>query len=203
MAHAVEPPEPLVVHFDGLCQPMNPGGIACYGFVVRQAGEVLRAEHGLVGEPFSEDASSNSAEYGALVRALTWLLDHGHAARPVAVYGDSQLVVEQVNGKYRVRSERLLPLWREARALADRFERLSLAWVPRAENAEADALTEAAYAEAIEGNPEWMRRVTAFLATPQELAALERRGLPTKPYMSRMDFLKAIKKDKEREKEIV
>ena len=188
--------DPLHVHFDGLCQPINPQGIACYGFVARRGDEVLHEEHGLAAEPFTEGATNNVAEYVGLLKALAWLDQERHHARPVRVHGDSMMVVDQMNGKYKPKSEPLLDLYEEARRVAARFSELTVTWVPRAENAHADDLTERAYRDAMDRSAEYRRRAEVFLATPAELAALTRRGLPVKPYMSRMDFMKAIQRTK-------
>lgn len=185
--------EPLVVHFDGLCQPLNPHGIACFGFVVRHGEEVLRAEHGLAAEPFSEEATSNVAEYMGAIRAMEWVVEQGLHDRAVKVHGDSRLVIDHLSGLTPSRSPRLRPYAERARALARAFAKLEFAWIPRAENIDADALTEAAYVEQLERNEEFMRRARAFLCTPQEIAALQRRGIPTKPYLSRMEFMRHIR----------
>lgn len=186
--------EPLRVHFDGLCQPINPQGIACYGFVAREADALLHEEHGLAAEPFTENATNNLAEYVGLIKALEWLDREGHHERAVRVHGDSMMVVEQMAGKYKPKTDPILGAYEAARALVSRFRDLTVAWVPRAENGHADDLTERAYRDAMEGSPEWRRRAEVFLATPAELAALRRRGIPLKPYMSRMDFMKAIQR---------
>lgn len=188
--------DPLHVHFDGLCQPINPQGIACYGFVARRGDTVLHEEHGLATEPFTESATNNLAEYVGLLKALAWLDREGHHDRPVRVHGDSMMVVEQMMGKYKPKADSILAAYHEARALTGRFRDLTVTWVPRAENGHADDLTERAYREAMETNAEWRRRAEVFLATPAELAALQRRGIPVKPYMSRMDFMKAIQRSK-------
>src|ERR671919_636644 len=72
----------LFVNFDGLCEPANPAGIPCYGFVVTDELATLSyREYGLVDlvQPFSPQANSNTAEYGSAIRAMEWLLQNGYA----------------------------------------------------------------------------------------------------------------------------
>jgi ribonuclease HI len=69
----------IQVYFDGLCQPYNPGGIACYGFVILakkgHEQEQQYSEYGLAAEPFSDNATTNVAEYTGIIKALDWLLE--------------------------------------------------------------------------------------------------------------------------------
>lgn len=137
----------ITIHFDGLCQPKNPGGIATYGFVVHEGRKRLHEECGLAAEPWTPGATNNVAEYTAVVKALEWAEGAGLARRPVVVYGDSDLVVKQLTGEYKVRAPNLVGLFTRARELAERFADVRFEWIPRARNAEADALTNRAYAE--------------------------------------------------------
>jgi ribonuclease HI len=83
----------IEVYFDGLCQPVNPCGIACYAFVVKSDGKTIHSDYGLAAEPFSKDATNNVAEYMALVKALKWLLANNLNTGKVEIKSDSQLVV--------------------------------------------------------------------------------------------------------------
>jgi len=60
----------IQVNIDGLCQPINPGGIACYAFIIRSNGRTMHSGYGIAGEPFSKDSTNNVAEYTALAKAL-------------------------------------------------------------------------------------------------------------------------------------
>ena len=87
-------------------------------------------------------ATNNVAEYRALIEGLK--LARSHGADRLRVFSDSALMVQQMRGAYKVRHEALRPLHRAAlQALAD-FERWSIRTVPRARNAHADALVNAA-----------------------------------------------------------
>jgi ribonuclease HI len=87
-------------------------------------------------------ATNNVAEYRALIAGLEAAADLG-AARLV-VRADSQLLIRQLEGRYRVKHAGLQPLYRRARDLLAGYEDVVLEHVPREENAEADALVNAA-----------------------------------------------------------
>jgi len=126
----------LVVHVDGGARG-NPGP-AAIGVVVSDAGGELVEQ---LGEPIGE-TTNNVAEYRALLRGIERARALG--ASEVEVVGDSELVAKQVKGQYKVKHAGLRPLHAEAvRALAG-FERWSVRTVPRAQNAAADALVNAA-----------------------------------------------------------
>lgn len=124
--------EPLKasVWFDGAAEP-NPGWAGA-GFVVRIAGRPPEVHAVPLGR-----ATNNVAEWTALVLALKRASELG--ATHVRVFGDSQLVLRQVEGTYKVRDAGLKPLAEQAKALLATFAAYDVEWVPRAENAEADA----------------------------------------------------------------
>jgi ribonuclease HI len=126
----------VVVHVDGGARG-NPGP-AAIGVVVSDPAGALLEE---LGEPIGA-TTNNVAEYRALLRGLERARALG--ADDVEVVGDSELVAKQVNGQYKVKHAGLKPLHAEAlRALAG-FERWRVRTVPRAQNAAADALVNAA-----------------------------------------------------------
>lgn len=126
--------EPVVLYFDGLCEP-NPGGWASCAWVAlaRDGSEVARG--GRVSPPQREN-TNNWAEYTALNQGLCWLERNGYHG--VRVRGDSQLVVNQVLGVYQVNSPALRELHAEA---VGRIARVGavVEWVPREKNHRADA----------------------------------------------------------------
>ncbi len=149
----------IEVYFDGLCQPVNPRVIACYAFVVKSDDETIHRGYGVAAEPFSQDATNNVAEYTALVRALEWLVANNFSSGKVEVIGDSEFVVNQQNGKYKAKSKRIIPLYRQALLLKDKFSDITIRHVLRGENREADRLTNIAYNEAVQKNPEYLDRI--------------------------------------------
>jgi ribonuclease HI len=135
----VKPPLALRLHVDGASRG-NPGE-AGFGVHVTdgEGGEVA----GLFG--YLGKATNNVAEYQALLHGLRFALARGAAA--VEVFSDSELLVRQIEGRYRVKNPGLLPLHREARSLFARFERARLTHVPREQNRAADALANRALDE--------------------------------------------------------
>lgn len=119
------------IHTDGAARG-NPGP-AAYAYVIGRAGRPPIEAKGCLGT-----ATNNQAEYEALVRALK------HAARlgvraPV-VHSDSELLVRQMNGEYRVKDPALRELYEQATALERGFESLTVRHVRRESNRRADEL---------------------------------------------------------------
>ena len=109
-------------------------------FVADPRGAALAEMYGYLGR-----ATNNVAEYQALLHALRWALARG--ARRVRVFSDSELVVRQIGGQYRVKHSDMLRLHREATALLGRFEEASVSHVRREQNRDADRLANRAIDE--------------------------------------------------------
>lgn len=126
-----EGPLELIIYTDGGSRG-NPGpagiGVAIYDK------DILVGE---IGEYIGE-ATNNVAEYKALVRGLEECRRLG-AAR-VKVFADSELLVKQINGQYKVKNEGLFPLYQEAYFLSKGFDNFSIAHIKREKNKIADAL---------------------------------------------------------------
>ncbi|MCA1812369.1 MAG: ribonuclease HI family protein [Halobacteriales archaeon] len=115
--------------FDGASRGNpGPGGA---GAVLLVEGERVR-----VSEPLPR-ATNNVAEYHGLIAGLRAARDQG--VTHLEVRGDSELVLFQMAGRYRVRTPWLVPLHAEAQGLARQFAAIAYRPVPRAENHEADA----------------------------------------------------------------
>ena len=110
----------------------NPGEAGC-GLVV-ELGDGTREEHSI----YLGHRTNNVAEYAGLLAALTRARDLG--VRDIRVLSDSQLLVQQMNGSYRVKARHLQPLWLRAQALARSFRTCRCEHVFREANREADAL---------------------------------------------------------------
>jgi len=121
----------LTVCFDGAARG-NPGR-AAIGVIVLKGGVPVRE----IGETIGE-TTNNIAEYRALLRGLEEARALG--ARTVRICSDSELVVRQLSGQYKVRSEHLAPLHRQAISRMRQFDRVSVVHVPREQNQGADAL---------------------------------------------------------------
>ena len=131
----------MIVKTDGLCEP-NPGGSACYGFVVYQKDRIIASGLGLVAQ--GKGATNNVGEYGAIIAALEWLLFNNYHRRKIKLLSDSQLCIRQLTGEYTVRSATLKDYFEKADGLIKKFPRLTLKWVSREDIAEADALSRVA-----------------------------------------------------------
>ena len=126
----------LVVHVDGGARG-NPGPAAVGVVVSTPDGDVLDELGRVIGV-----ATNNVAEYRGVLLGLERARALG--ATEVEVVNDSELVAKQLTGEYRVKHAGLQPLHQEARAALGRFEDWSIRSVPRADNARADALVNAA-----------------------------------------------------------
>jgi len=122
----------VVVHVDGGARG-NPGPAAAAAVVSTPDGEVLDEAHELLGV-----VTNNVAEY----RGLLLGLDRARAlgADEVEVVNDSELIAKQVNGEYKVKHPDMKPLHAQAMAALREFDSWSIRSVPRAQNADADAL---------------------------------------------------------------
>jgi ribonuclease HI len=90
--------EVVTVRFLGQCLPRNPGGIACYAYIIRNKEcRLLHESCGLAAEPNSPSSTNNVATYTALIRALEWLIKNGYSNDIIKVYGNSKLVTSQIN----------------------------------------------------------------------------------------------------------
>jgi len=137
----------IVVHIDGLCEPVNPGGTANFGYLIRQDDAVLARKSGVVGK--GPAMSNNVAEYAALCEALEFLLKKNLEDLPIEVRSDSRLVVYQMSEKWKFHGGLYAEKHNEAERLAAEFNRLSFKWIPREENEEADGLSREAYEKAL------------------------------------------------------
>ena len=136
-AQAPEPGSTLYVYSDGASRG-NPGKAAT-GFVVMDGAGLLVHEGGTR----LEDCTNNQAEYRAIIEALEWVeRELGHDFH-LECRLDSELVVKQLKGEYKVKKEELKPLSMKAMNLLMYFTSFELRHVPRAENARADAMANA------------------------------------------------------------
>jgi probable phosphoglycerate mutase len=123
----------ITAYFDGGARG-NPGPAGWGAFIVDDEGAVLAELHGALGR-----ATNNVAEYHGLIAALQWAVDHGVTA--LRVRGDSQLLIEQMRGNYRVKHEGLQPLFKQARLLVMQIGDVRFEHVRRESNKDADRLS--------------------------------------------------------------
>jgi ribonuclease HI len=124
--------ERLVVHVDGGARG-NPGPAAIAAVLADSDGTVLEERSEVIGR-----ATNNVAEYRALLLGIERARALG--ARELELVGDSELIVRQVRGEYRVKDSALRELHAQVAAALGDFDRWTIRNVPRAENARADRL---------------------------------------------------------------
>lgn len=140
-----------IMNIDGAARG-NPGP-AAYAIVINREGLPPIEESDTLGT-----TTNNVAEYTALVRGLERAAELG--IRHLEVLSDSELLVKQMNGEYRVRHPDLVPLHEAANRLSRSFDRVSVSHIRRDRNSRADALCN----EALDGHPH--PRGTAVLPSP-------------------------------------
>jgi ribonuclease HI len=131
---APTPPEPgwFVAHCDGGSRG-NPGP-AGYGAVIEDPqGRIVARLSEYLGRQ-----TNNYAEYSGLIAVLTWSIQNG--AKHLRVVSDSELMVRQMTGRYKVSSPAIKPLWEESKRLAARIEGFKIGHTLRGGNKEADRL---------------------------------------------------------------
>ena len=122
----------LVVNIDGGARG-NPGP-AGYGVVIEdESGKRIDSLSEYLGAQ-----TNNFAEYSGLLAALEYGLKHGYTA--IKVRSDSELLVKQIKGEYKVRSEALVDIYREAKELIRKYKSFQIRHVYREQNREADRL---------------------------------------------------------------
>ncbi len=143
ISHEAQSQDPgILAWFDGACEPVNPGGTASFGVIVKgEDGTVLLREHGVVGK--GDAMSNNVAEYSGVLHILKYLRS-GPPGR-VTIHGDSNLVINQLNGKWRIKKGLYLAIATETKELLAHLRglgwQISFCWIPREQNEECDALS--------------------------------------------------------------
>jgi ribonuclease HI len=120
----------------------NPGPAGYGVFIELPAGGTVELHGGL------GIATNNVAEYNGLLAALAWALDHGH--RDIHIRADSELLVKQMRGEYKVKHPGLQPLVARARLLVAQLGRVQFEHVRREQNKDADRLSNVGMDEAEE-----------------------------------------------------
>lgn len=141
----------------------NPGP-ASYGVVIRDPrGEIVAKLKKYIGR-----STNNVAEYYGLIAALDYAQQHG--IRALQVQSDSELLVRQMLGQYKVKSPELRPLYERARKMAQAFDSFKIEHLYREQNAEADALANEALDET-SGRPPATPKLNANPSKPQPAPA--------------------------------
>jgi ribonuclease HI len=123
----------------------NPGEAGCGAAICDETGAVVKELSRYLGH-----TTNNVAEYEALLMGLEALVQMGR--KKVRVQSDSQLLVRQLNGEYRVKDEKLKVLFQRAVSLLRRFDAYRILHVPRESNKLADRLANRGIDDAVESN---------------------------------------------------
>ena len=111
----------------------NPGP-AAFGYVVKKDGQIIKSGNGYIGI-----ATNNVAEYTAVIEALTWL-ESSYPKVNLTFYLDSELVVSQLSGIYKVKNSNIRNLIFKIRTLESNFGQVNYKHIPREKNKQADRL---------------------------------------------------------------
>ncbi len=153
--------ETVTVRFLGQCVPRNPGGIACYAYIIRnKEGLLLHESCGLAAELNSPSSTNSVANYTALIKALEWLIKRQYTKDIIKVYGNSKLIISQINvGEPFIRSNKdsisknVLPLYTRVMKMKSKFYYISFELISDYDNRyiddkEVEELSLLAYIEA-------------------------------------------------------
>ena len=121
-----------VIFTDGMAKP-NPGPAAIGATIKDEQGKLISS----ISQPIGP-ATNNQAEYRAIIAALEEAIKLG--ADQVDIHSDSELVVRQVKGQYRVKNASLKPLYQKVKQLQSQLEGFTITHIPRQQNREADNL---------------------------------------------------------------
>ena len=131
-------PSKLKLFFDGSCLPKNPGGIAGYGWrLVDMDGNEVKTDCGEVCR--GPGATNNIAEWAGVTNGLQYLKDQKWTGE-LEILGDSQLVIYQLLGEYKVRKDTLIPYFQKCKSILEKWQ-WSATWIPREQNEECDVLS--------------------------------------------------------------
>lgn len=122
----------VVIFTDGTAEP-NPGPAAIGAIIKDEQGKLITSISQGIGQ-----ATNNQAEYRAIIAALENAISLG--ASQVDIHSDSELVVRQINGRYRVKNAALKPLYQRVKQLQSQLKGFTITHIPRQQNIEADSL---------------------------------------------------------------
>lgn len=172
---ASTPAQSITAHCDGGARG-NPGP-AGYGAEITDAQGNVLAEL----SEFLGFRTNNFAEYSGLLATLQYALDHGHSS--LRVISDSELMVKQIKGQYKVKSPDLIPLWQEAKRRIGKLDQFEITHALRHKNKAADRLANEAMDRGMkrgtpaEGRP-LMAKPDPALASQNGVQSLPLRAIP-------------------------
>lgn len=136
-------------HFDGGCAPHNPGGVMGYAGIIYEDDNTIN----LTGcQPKDEQNTNNVAEYLAIHLVLDKLIEMGVSKRTIIINGDSNLIIKQIQGEFKVNSIVLRNLCEWAKKKIENLvmvlnNDVTIKWIPREQNKQCDKLVNMAIQE--------------------------------------------------------
>lgn len=135
----------FMIFTDSSIEPMNPGGLLTWAFLVKRGQELIHSDKAIIG--WGKGMTNNRGEMTAVLAATHWLVGLPQAERePVVINSDSELIVKQCSGACGCHDEMLsslLVLIQRGRLAYGKA--ITYRWIPRGKNAEADALSRSLY----------------------------------------------------------
>ena len=131
----------MLICFDGACEPKNPGGHMGWGMAVVEGDAAVETESGYL--EAGPTNSNNVAEYLGMCMALRRAIVAARAGdREITIRGDSKLVIEQLNERWKARAGHYMQAMKEAKALLQELRTLcpgvTVEWLPGSDNVHAD-----------------------------------------------------------------
>jgi ribonuclease HI len=130
------------------------------------------------------------------MKALEWLLEKNNYNnnQKIIIRGDSQLVINQINGKYKVKAVKIIALYQKVKSLLSKFKDIKIEWIPRDKNKEADKLSNKAYQEILESDPKLLQKIRQHMATENKSELLKSQGITPEKYLSKIEARRLISK---------
>lgn len=129
----------IEVWYDGCCEPVNPGGNAAFGALIKIDGATVWTASRFIGA--GQGMSNNVAEYSGMIGVLERLIELGLHKENVHVRGDNMMTIQQMAGRWRAKKGLYIPYFLKCKAIVAQFRRITFEWIPRESNAEADELS--------------------------------------------------------------
>ena len=170
----------FTAHCDGGSRG-NPGPSG-YGAVIEGPDGIVAAEL----SAFLGIQTNNYAEYSGLLAVLNWALENG--TRHLRVVSDSELMVKQMKGQYKVNSPVLRPLWEQARALARKLDRFEISHTLRGGNKTADRLANEAMDKGMKRSSPATQRANPYEKPPSSPQPSFRANTPTPAHLPQQTF---------------
>lgn len=129
----------VVVFFDGACEPRNPGGHIGWGYVIYEGDKIIDEDFGYKAP--SPQNTNNVAEYLGAIAGMNKLLELGKGHSQVLIKGDSNLVINQMKGEWKIKAGAYKKHALNAKRIVGTFPAIEFEHIPREQNEYADKLS--------------------------------------------------------------